>query len=294
MKLPTIAACVLLLGAAWTESAQAQKPAQSPAQAILTVAEQPVRLIRGAAIHKGVKGTAVQRDDIIETGAAGAQIEAGKDTIVALGPQTRLFVLGLGQDARNGTELALLQGWVKVASSAPKRALVTTPALQVNVPRGATIVQAKYGRDAGSDAVFVEEGAQQAARVSDKGKPGAPVKLVVEQFAFVDPAKPVLQVGRPSREFIAEMPRAFRDRLVQAPPLAGAGKTPPAKERDVSFADVSPWMLSTLPVRRNFVSRFKGRLSDPEFKAELDQALGQTPEWRFILRPSVTSGSHIF
>lgn len=286
MKLLTIAACALLLGAAWTGPLQAQ----NPAQAILTVAEQPVRLIRGAAIHKGIKGTAVQRDDIIETGAAGAQIEAGKDTIVALGPQTRLFVLGLGPDARNGTELAVLQGWIKVASSAPKRTLVTTPALQVTLPAGATIVQSKQGRDA----VFVEEGAQQAAKVSDKGKPGAPVKLAVEQFAFVDPAKPALQTGRPSREFIAEMPRSFRDRLVQAPPVAGAGKTPPAKERDVAFADVSPWMLSTLPVRRNFVSRFKGRLSDPDFKADLDQALGQTPEWRFILRPSVTSGSHIF
>lgn len=282
MKSRVIASIALLLGASCA--------AQAQAQAILSLAEQPVRLIRGAAVFKGIKGTAVQRDDIIETGAAGVQIEAGKHTVLSVGPQTRLFIQSLAADDKSATEVAVLSGWIKLSSQGPRRALVTTPGLQVTLPVGSTIVQAKPGRDA----VFVEEGAQQAARVSEKGKPGKPVKLAVEQFAFVDPSKPQLQLGRPSREFIGEMPRAFRDRLVQAPAVPNAGKVAPVKERDVSFADVSPWMLSTLPVRRNFVSRFKGRLSDPEFKTALDQALGQTPEWRFILRPSVVTGSHIY
>jgi hypothetical protein len=285
MTSPSIFTSAVLAAAALALHLQAQ------AQAVLTLAEQPVRLIRGAAVYKGVIGSAVQRDDIIETGATGAQIESGKHTIIAVGPQTRLFVLGVA-DGKAATELALLSGWIKVSSHAPKRALVTTPGMQVTLPQGAAIVQAKAGRDA----MFAEEGAQQAARVDEKGKAGTPVKLAAEQFATLDPAKPQLLVGRPSRDFIGEMPRSFRDRLVQAPvpPAVKAGKVAPVKERDVSFADVDDWMLSTLPVRRNFVSRFKVRLSDPEFKTALDQALGQTPEWRFLLRPSVTTGSTIY
>lgn len=283
MTLRTIVSFTLLLGASLAVIGQAQ------AQATLTLAEQPVRLIRGAAIYKGINGSAVQRDDIIETGAAGVQIEAGK-TIVAVGPQTRLFILGVSSDGKAATELAVLSGWVKVSSPGPKRALITTPALQVTLPAGATIVRASQGKDA----LFAEEGAQLAALVDAKGKPGGAFKVPVEQFAFIDPVKDQLMVGRPSRQFLAEMPHAFRDRLAKAPPVPNAGKVAPLKERDVNFADVSPWMLSALPVRRNFVSRFKVRLSDPEFKAALDQALGQTPEWRFILRPSVTTGSHIF
>lgn len=280
MRLRSIVSFALLLGVSVT----------AHAQATLTLAEQPVRLIRGAAVYQGINGSAVQRDDIVETGAAGVQIEAGKNTIVALGPQTRLFIVSVASDDKSATELAVLSGWIKVSSHGSRRTLITTPALQVTLASGATIVQAKQGRDA----LFADEGVQQAALVDARAKPGTPVKLALEQFAYVDPSKPQLQLGRASREFIAEMPRTFRDRLAKAPPVPNAGKVAPLKERDVSFADVSPWMLSTLPVRRNFVSRFKGRLADAQFKTALDHALGQSPEWRFILRPSVSTGSHIY
>ena len=124
------------------------------------------------------------------------------------------------------------------------------PTLRATLPAGAVIVQSKSGRDA----LFVEEGAPQAARVDEKGKAGAPLKLAAEQFAWADPAKPQLVAGRPPRDYLAEMPRAFRDRLVQAPPVPKAGKLPPVKEREVAWEDVNAWMLSTLPVRRGFVT----------------------------------------
>ena len=260
------------------------------AQATLTLAEQPVRLIRGATLYKGINGSAVQKDDIIETGPAGVQIEAGKNTIVALGPNTRLYVLSLATDDKSATEVALMQGWIKVLSATPKRALVLTRSMQITLPQGATIVQSK----AGKDALFAEEGAQQAARIDDKGRAGTPLKLTAEQFVYPDPAKPVLLVGRPTREFLAEMPRHFRDRLVPAPAVPKAGKVAPVKEREVNFEDVDAWLLSSLPVRKNFVNRFKPRLSDPEFRKQLDQAMGHTIEWKFLLRPSVTHGSTIY
>ena len=40
------------------------------------------------------------KDDIVETGAAGAQVELGADSIVALGPQTYLLTYDLRQGDR--------------------------------------------------------------------------------------------------------------------------------------------------------------------------------------------------
>lgn len=270
--------------------------ALAQAQATLTMAEQPVRLIRGAAVFKGIDGTAVQKDDILETGAGGVHVEAGKNAIVALGPQTRVYVMSLAGDGKSALELAVLQGWIKLASATPKRALVVTPAMEVTLPSGATIVQ----RTSGKDALFAEDGAQQVIRIDEKGKPGTPVKLASEQFAAIDPSKPQPVVGRPSREFIAEMPRAFRDRLELAPPVPKAGKVAPVKERDADFADVGDWLAASLPVRKNFVGRFKVRLADPAFRKQLDQALGQSSEWKAVLHPAVPhtpaapSGSTIY
>ncbi len=267
--------------------------ALAQAQATLTMAEQPVRLIRGAAVFKGINGTAVQKDDIIETGAGGAHIEAGKYAIVALGPQTRVYVISLATDDRTATELAVLQGWIKLSAGTPKRALVVTPAMEVTLPTGATIVQRKPGKDA----MFAEEGAQQVAKIDEKGKAGAPLKLASEQFAAIDPAKPQPVAGRPTREFIADMPGAFRDRLELAPPVPKAGKVAPVKERDVDFADVGDWLAASLPVRKNFVRRFKVRLADPAFRRQLDQALGQSGEWKAVLHPATppaAGGSTIY
>lgn len=255
--------------------------ALAQAQATLSMAEQPVRLIRGAAVFKAINGTAVQKEDILETGAGGAHIEAGKNAIVALGPQTRVYVMSLATDDRSALEVAVLQGWVKLSAGTPKRALVITPAMEVTLPAGATIVQRKPGKDA----MFAEEGTQQVARLDEKGKAGAPVKLATEQFAAIDPSKPQPVVGRPTREFIAEMPGTFRDRLELAPPVPKAGKVPPVKERDADFADVGDWLAASLPVRRTFVSRFKVRLGDPAFRKQLEQALGQSSDWKAVLRP---------
>src|SRR4051812_28883694 len=102
---------LLLCGAAGGAWAQAV--------AMLTMAEKPVRIVRGAAVFKAVAGTVVQKDDLIETGEGAALVEAGPGAIFALGPQTKIYVGSLGTDAKSGTELQLLQGWIKLASKGP-------------------------------------------------------------------------------------------------------------------------------------------------------------------------------
>jgi hypothetical protein len=281
MRILLLLSCLPLLLPA---PVRAQAPAQVPA-AVLTLAEQPLRLIRGAAVYRAPAGIAVQKDDILETGAAGAQVEAGPNAIFALGPQTRVLVLELPSGGK-GAGLALLQGWVKLMADTGKPAQVVTPALQVTLAPGSTIV--KSAGD-GKDAVFAEEGAQQAATVQ-KGRAGAPLKLAAEQYAEADPAKPQPVAGRPPRAFVAAMPPSFRDRLAQVPNAArrpNAGKAAPTREREAGFADVEPWLTAQLPgvPPRGFVARFRARLADPAFRKQLEPVLGQQADWKAALHP---------
>jgi hypothetical protein len=258
-------------------------------RAVLTVADQPLRLIRGATVYKAGSGVAVQKDDILETADGAAQVEAGADAIVALGPHSRVLVAGFAPDGKSAVEMELLQGWMKVYAKG-RRVAVVTPALQVTLAAGSTIVHAGDGQDA----VFAEEGDQQVARVDANRKVGSPLKLPAEQYAGLDAAKPQPVAGRPPRAFVGAMPPAFRDHLAQLPTVKNAGKIAPTKEREAGFADVDDWLASTLPARRRFVARFKPRLSDPDFRKQLDRALGQSPEWKPVLHPVQPSNGSLF
>ncbi|MVW58488.1 hypothetical protein GPY61_00930 [Massilia sp. NEAU-DD11] len=264
-------------------AAAAPRAAEPAPRTVLTLADQPLRLIRGAAVYKAGSGVAVQKDDILETETAGAQVEAGADAIVALGPQSRVLVANLAPDGKSPVELELLQGWAKVYAKG-RRAVVVTPALQVTVPSGSTIVHAGEGLDA----VFAEEGEQQVARA------GTVLKLVTEQYAGIDADKQQLVTSRPPRAFVSAMPPAFRDHLARVPGVRNAGKAAPVKERDAAYADVDDWLASTLPARRRFVARFKPRLSDPDFRRQIDRALGQSPDWKPVLHPARRPDNGLF
>jgi hypothetical protein len=274
MRYRLLFACLMLAAAA----ARAEEP-----RTVLTLADHPVRLIRGAAVYKAGSGVAVQKDDILETEATGAQVEAGADAIVALGPQSRVLVASLAADGKSSVELELLQGWAKVYAKG-RRATVVTPALQVTVPSGSTIVHAGEGLDA----VFAEEGEQQVARA------GTTLKLAAEQYAGIDTSKQQLVTSRPPRTFVSALPPAFRDHLARVPGVKNAGKVAPVKERDAAFADVDDWLATTLPARRRFVARFKPRLLDPDFRKQLDRALGRSPDWKPVLYPARRSDNALF
>lgn len=248
--------------------------------AMLTSADAPLRLIRGSTVYKAANGVALQKDDILESGAGGAQVEAGPDTILALGPQTRVLLENLPADGRGALQVALLQGWLKVMDK-NGHATVVTPALQLSFANGSAIVHAAEGQDA----VFAEEGEQQLTRLDKQdARAKGPLKLGAEQYAALEPGKP-LAPGRPPRAFVAAMPPSFRDRLSRAPDVPKPGKVQPVKEHETDFADVRDWLQAAMPARKAFVPRFKPRLADPAFRKALDGALGQSVEWKPVLHP---------
>lgn len=275
---PTVAALVWLLttcSIAW-----------SAPGASLALAEQPVRVIRAASVYKAVNGTPLQQDDIVETGAGGAQIELAAGTIVALGPQTRLYLAGLGADPKVAADLALLQGWIKVqpAPAGPGRAQVAGALLQASVGGGAAIVYSRPGRDA----LFADAGEQLVMPVADRGKAGAAVKVAAETYAQADAGKPLQLLPRPDKQFLSEMPGPFRDRLAPVPQPAKPLKPAAQREREVAYADIDAWLRCSLGVRKRFVARFRERLSDAQFRQQLDQALGHGSEWQAVLHPIVS------
>lgn len=283
MRLPEFIVFTLLAvgPGAVSVAAAAAAPADASAGGMLALAEKPVRILRGVQLFVGVNGTLVLKDDMIETGAGGAQIELGGGNIVALGPQTRLYLASLGQDGKGPAELALLQGWVKARAGSGTGVQLAGNALQAIVSQGAVIVHG----DAGREELFADEGEQQATRLDEKGKPGPPVKVPSESYAYVDAGKPLAVLPRPAKTFLAAMPPSFRDRLAPGPALGKAARQPAALERDAAFADVEDWLRSSLAVRKTFVARFRPRLKDPEFRKALDQALGKGSEWQAVLHP---------
>ncbi|HJU99231.1 MAG TPA: hypothetical protein VJ752_01635 [Burkholderiaceae bacterium] len=267
-------AMLLMSGAAWAAPS-----------ARLALAEQPVRVIRAADVYQAVNGTPLEQDDIVETGAGGAQIELDSGTIVAVGPQTRLYLGALGaasKGANGSSELALLQGWIKVQTGAG-RAAIAGEALQASVSSGAAVVFSRPGRDA----LFADAGEQLAAPVTGPGKAGPMQKVASESYVQADAGKPLLMLPRADPQFLRDMPPPFRDRLAPAPQPAKPVKVPAQRQRAADFADVEAWLRCNLAVRKHFVARFRARLQDPRFRQQLDQALGHGSEWQAVLHPVV-------
>lgn len=248
----------------------------------LALAEQPVRVIRAADVYQAVNGTPLEQDDIVETGAGAAQIELDNGAIVAVGPQTRLYLAALGAAPKGITEVALLQGWVKVQTGAGSAA-IAGEALQVSVGAGAAVVFSRPGRDA----LFADAGEQLAAPVTGPGKTAPVQKVAAESYVQADAGKPLLMLPRADPQFLREMPPPFRDRLAPVPQPAKPLKPAAQRQRPVDFADVEGWLRCHLAVRKHFVARFRARLQDPHFRQQLDQALGHGSEWQAVLHPVV-------
>lgn len=251
------------------------------AQAMISFSEKPLQVIRGTVLHTGLTGVLLESGDLLETVEAGVQVEGLGDTTIALGPASRIAY----ERSASAIDLALLDGWVKVQIKTAGQAItIQTARLRVRATGGTLIVHASALRDE----IFVEDGTQLVADLGSKreGQREAlrEIKLEREQFATRTGDEPLKSGGRPGREFIGEMPRAFRDVLV---PVAARLKTKVAlkKEHDVRYEEIAPWLASRIVLQKSLVSRLMPRLKDPAFRQPLDAALGQSRDWKPILHP---------
>ena len=256
--------------------------AAAPQIGLLTRLEGKAQLLRGVEAFSAAEGLALRDGDVIETGDSSfAQLEFSANLVIALGPGTRLFLFGLPSPAQaTRPQFVLLRGWVKV-ESAPKEPrealLLASRDLSLTGGRTALVMHVKPS----TTRVFVESG---SASVSLTKAPSA-INVAAGQFAQQTASLPIDILRGPAPDFLAEMPRAFRDTL---PPMVDRRSWPavlPTRLRFVSYEDVED--LLTLPGqwRSRSVQRFGSRTQDEAFRAALEANLRRHPEWDRVLHP---------
>jgi hypothetical protein len=249
---------LLLLSLAWAPSSSCAAPGVAGAP-LISFAEQPVRLLRGTGVYVAGRGARLQDGDIVASAAAPIQLEAGAAT-VALGPDTQVHL----RIKANAVDFVLLNGWMKiqsgaVAGAAGKPVAASTGGLHFSAANSAVIVHAGPGKTE----LFVESG-EPVVEQGQAGQ-GRQVRLVREQFAGVDRAAqlPMKLLPRPSRQFLADMPRGFADRLVPLVAAAALAPAVPKLEHPAVFAEVAPWLLEEPALRQAIQRRLAPRKPVP-------------------------------
>lgn len=259
------AALVFLLGALAPALAQT---------ALVSHAEQPSRLIRKTTVYQAPAGVRLQAGDIVESNAGLVQIEWANGARFALGPASSVLV----NDAGAAPSASLLRGWGKFATGAPRAGRLALDAGPVSLAAAGASGILHLAPDQAE--LFVESG---AVAVDDNGPGGArAIAVGREQYAARPATRPLAVAPRAPRLFVQQLPRAFLDPLIGV--AARARASAPAPQREIAAADIAAWREAAPALRRRLVTQFSARLEDAGFRNDIEDMLGEHPEWRDALR----------
>lgn len=249
----------------------------------LTLLEGDAVVIDGARAMAAVAGLGLSPGAIVETQAGSrlVRIEFADGSMADLGPQTRVMVSPRGFAARDGKApaLYLLAGWVKQTSApASPAAGLTTPALDLLPFTGAVVVHATPQ----ASRVFVEAG---RAQLTERQRGGTRRALASGEMYAAEAGKGGEVTPRPSADFIAALPRMFRDRIPsQAARFKDAAVEAPALPAP-TYAGLRDWLVAEPLIRRDFPRRFATLARQGAFRSGLEAGLAQHPEWTPVLYP---------
>lgn len=244
----------------------------------ITAVEKPIRLIRGVQTFKAGAGVVLQKGDILESGLSTIQIESGPGLMVAVAPSTKVYLVDVGPRL----EFAVIEGWLKLRNKD------VPVALQSNLMRSHSVSNSLvFHVDTGKNELFPEEGEISCAPFNGADKSPAEQKIKQEQYAVVHGGEPIKVLPRPAKEFLAAIPKPFRDALSSQAGKLNGKTVAPQLEYEIQYADVEAWLKTELPAKKDFVKRFKPMLKNPAFRSALAAELGQMPEWKIILHPPV-------
>jgi len=270
----------LLAVVLWACVAPAKTPV-SPLGGVVSIADGgPFTVIRQSAVYTGAKGTTLLAGDIIETGPdAFLTIGLTGGSLLGIGPSSQIYIL----QRSDIPTLIVLRGWAKAdvrASGGVQAVRVIGTRLGIQSQHAVVLIRA----DEAHDAIFDEQGTATLLLRDDVAthtdKPTRPNEFFVRS----DHEAVELQ-KRPSADFVAGMPIAFRDALPEGAAAPSQKPTEAKRVRDATYADIQPWLTMPRDWRVGFIPRFRGRLKDPAFFAAMDAHLAQFPEWVPILHP---------
>ncbi|WP_414447895.1 hypothetical protein AB4851_15110 [Burkholderia sp. 22PA0099] len=252
----------------------------------------PVTTIHAASLYTAQAGQRFAQDDIVETPPDSAiQLQDGNGNLLAFGPGTRAM---LTRDAH----VALLRGWLKLVRACTGNGagcaapVVETADTRIVPANDTALVIASAPGSGGVDAVFCERGAAQVVALGAPHGKSSVIHIDAQGAAYASHPRQgaTLPLSRgPDPAFVAAMPVGFRDALRPLPMPAATHGTPARGLRPVAYADVADWLDSALAVRTDpatrFAARFRSRLSDPAFRAEVKQHVDALPDWRVLVFP---------
>jgi hypothetical protein len=135
----------------------------------------------------------------------------------------------------------------------------------------------------GALAAFAQQGTGRW--IDRSAHPAAPVTLKQGDFVTAGPDKPLKLQGRPSEEFVAALPRPYRDTLPFRYAMFKSRTVVPKNQAAFSYEEVLPWLTAETSVRRQFVVAWRRKADNAAFRAGLDRDLAKHPEWDPILHP---------
>ena len=278
---------VLALTLAAVLGSGAARGADAPAT--ITILEGEAQITRGVGRGPALEGAQLAFGDIVETAAAAfAQIEFADQSVLQIGPGTRLMVLS--STTRKKTEerwLYVMNGWIKWIGAPKRDAAAATPRFDVRTPlveiaaSPAVIVLQATPTEV---ALFVERG---ELRIGERSGQGAALPLALkagESYLRSAGARGVVNTGS-SAEFRSQMPRAFKDSLPLRIDRYRDKDVPLPPAADIGYADVEIWLKSEPWLRKQLMPRWRVKVKEPAFRSALVANLSSHPEWDPILFP---------
>jgi hypothetical protein len=252
----------------------------------ITILEGDALVYRGTGRLPAAEGLRLALGDIIETAnSTFAQVELPDQSVVQLGPSTRvMFAAGTGRQ-KNDRWLYMMEGWAKVTGA--KREGNDAPSFDTRTPlidiaAGPAVVVLRA--TPAEATLFVERGDARIAERQERG-PSVSVALRAGDFYRRKAGTRGATTPSPTQAFVTEMPRAFRDSIPRRADRWRERPTPPRDATEFDYADVEAWLKAEPSVRRPLMQRWRVKARDPAFRSALVSNLSAHPEWDPILFP---------
>ena len=268
MRLTGISFRSLLL---WVASLLASSLACAQPAALVGIVEGTATLIRQTTRYALVEGVALNEQDIIET-ARGAfvQIELPGGVLVGIGESTRLMLRPRVGKGLAPPTLYLLQGWLKTSASGAFA--YPSPTFEI-ATQGATAVVNTMGSQY---EVFLESG---AAKLTLREGARTTTQLASGDFAQRREGAAPTVARRAAPEFLAKVPRQFRDRLPSRAEQFAKRNVAPKALGEIAYTDVAAWLRTEPALRLPLLPLWRARAADLTFRAAAKAELAQHPEW---------------
>jgi hypothetical protein len=247
-------------------------PAWAQSASIVGIVEGGATLIRQTTRYTLAEGVALNEQDIIET-APGAfvQVELPGPVLVGIGESTRLMLRPRVGKGLTAPPMYLLQGWVKTSSGGAFN--YASPAFEIATQAASTVV---YTTGTQYE-VFVESG---TARLTLRDSPPSTSQLAAGDFAQRREGATPTVGRRAPPEFLAKVPRQFRDRLPARGEQFAKRPVAPKPIGEIAYADVAAWLHTEPALRLPLLPLWRPRAAaDPAFRAAAKAELPRHPEW---------------